>query len=121
MIDQVVVVDDSTDGTAEIARALGAEVFDQEQLAPELGPVLGKGDAMWRALPALTGEVVCFLDADYRALRRPFRVWAARTAAVRTGRARVRQGASTAARSRSASRRCPTAEAGSPSSRHDRC
>ena len=31
---------------------------------PELGPVLGKGDAMWRALPILTGEVVCFLDAD---------------------------------------------------------
>jgi glucosyl-3-phosphoglycerate synthase len=31
---------------------------------PELGPVLGKGDAMWRALPVLTGEVICFLDAD---------------------------------------------------------
>ena len=28
------------------------------------GPVLGKGDAMWRALPVLTGEVICFLDAD---------------------------------------------------------
>jgi len=26
--------------------------------------VLGKGDAMWRALPALTGELVVFLDAD---------------------------------------------------------
>jgi glucosyl-3-phosphoglycerate synthase len=64
VIDQVVVVDDSTDGTAEIARALGAEVFDQEKLAPELGPVLGKGDAMWRSLPTLTGDVVCFVDAD---------------------------------------------------------
>ena len=64
VIDQVVVVDDSTDGTAEIARELGAEVHDQEQLLPELGPVLGKGDAMWRALHVLTGEVVCFLDAD---------------------------------------------------------
>jgi glucosyl-3-phosphoglycerate synthase len=31
---------------------------------PELGPVLGKGDAMWRALPVLSGEIVCFLDAD---------------------------------------------------------
>ncbi len=31
---------------------------------PELGPVLGKGDAMWRALTVLTGEIVCFLDAD---------------------------------------------------------
>jgi glucosyl-3-phosphoglycerate synthase len=64
VVDQVLVVDNSTDGTAEIARGLGAEVHVQEQLMPELGPVLGKGDAMWRALPALRGELVCFLDAD---------------------------------------------------------
>ena len=64
IVDQVVVVDRSSDGTAEIARELGAEVHDQDGLMPELGPVLGKGDAMWRALPVLTGEVICFLDAD---------------------------------------------------------
>jgi glucosyl-3-phosphoglycerate synthase len=64
VVDQIVVVDRSTDGTAEIARALGAEVHDQDALMPDLGPVLGKGDAMWRALPVLTGEVICFLDAD---------------------------------------------------------
>ena len=64
VVDQIVVVDHSSDGTDEIARALGAEVHDQNRLMPELGPVLGKGDAMWRALPILTGEVICFLDAD---------------------------------------------------------
>jgi glucosyl-3-phosphoglycerate synthase len=64
VVDQIVVVDRSSDGTAEIARAQGAEVHDQEQLMPDLGPVLGKGDAMWRALPVLTGDVICFLDAD---------------------------------------------------------
>jgi glucosyl-3-phosphoglycerate synthase len=64
VVDQIVVVDRSTDGTAEIARKLGAEVHDQDALMPELGPVLGKGDAMWRALPVLTGDVICFLDAD---------------------------------------------------------
>ena len=64
VIDQIVVVDRSSDGTAEIARALGAEVHDQDALMPEHGPVLGKGDAMWRALPVLTGDVICFLDAD---------------------------------------------------------
>jgi glucosyl-3-phosphoglycerate synthase len=67
VIDQIVVVDHSSDSTAEIARALGAEVHDPEQLRPELGPVLGKGDAMWRALGVLTGEVICFLDADTEA------------------------------------------------------
>ena len=64
VIDQLVVVDHSTDGTGAIARTLGAEVHDQEGLRPELGPVLGKGDAMWRSLQVLTGEVICFLDAD---------------------------------------------------------
>jgi glucosyl-3-phosphoglycerate synthase len=64
LIDQLVVVDDSTDGTAELARAAGAEVYDQQLLMPEHGPVLGKGDAMWRSLPVLHGEIVCFLDAD---------------------------------------------------------
>ncbi|HYB31359.1 MAG TPA: glucosyl-3-phosphoglycerate synthase [Solirubrobacteraceae bacterium] len=64
VVDQIVVLDHSSDGTAEIARALGAEVHAQNELMPEVGPVLGKGDAMWRALPVLTGEVVCFLDAD---------------------------------------------------------
>ena len=64
VIDQVLVVDDSTDGTGAIARSLGAEVRDQQELMPDLGPVLGKGDAMWRSLPLLRGEIVCFLDAD---------------------------------------------------------
>ena len=64
VIDQVVVVDDSSDGTAQIARRLGAEVHDQSALMPEFGPVQGKGDAMWRALSVLSGEVVCYLDAD---------------------------------------------------------
>ncbi|MGB9185295.1 MAG: glucosyl-3-phosphoglycerate synthase [Solirubrobacteraceae bacterium] len=67
VIDQIVVVDHSSDGTAEIAHELGVEVHDQEQLQPGLGPVLGKGDAMWRALEVLTGEVICFLDADTEA------------------------------------------------------
>jgi glucosyl-3-phosphoglycerate synthase len=64
VVDQVLVVDNSTDGTGEIARGLGAEVSDQDELMPEFGPVLGKGDAMWRALPVLRGELICFLDAD---------------------------------------------------------
>lgn len=64
IVDEIVVADDSTDGTADIARGRGADVHRQDQLCPELGPVLGKGDAMWRALTVLKGEVVCFLDAD---------------------------------------------------------
>jgi glucosyl-3-phosphoglycerate synthase len=63
-IDQVLVADDSTDRTALIATNAGAEVIRQADLRPELGPVLGKGDGMWRALGACDGDVVCFVDGD---------------------------------------------------------
>ena len=43
---------------------LGAEVHRQADLMPRYGAVLGKGDALWRSLAVLTGDVVCFLDAD---------------------------------------------------------
>jgi glucosyl-3-phosphoglycerate synthase len=64
-IDQVLVLDDdSRDGTGAIAAALGADVVRPATLLPEFGPVLGKGDAMWRALSVATGDLVCFVDAD---------------------------------------------------------
>jgi glucosyl-3-phosphoglycerate synthase len=64
VIDEVVVVDASSDGTGEIAARLGAEVYEQGALMPGFGPVLGKGDAMWRALSVLRGDVIAFVDAD---------------------------------------------------------
>lgn len=67
-IDRVVVVDaGSSDGTAAVAAAAGAEVLQEAELLADRGPVLGKGDAMWRALSAVTEDVVCFLDADTEA------------------------------------------------------
>jgi glucosyl-3-phosphoglycerate synthase len=64
-IDEVVVVDAaSRDGTAAVSQRAGAVVYQEADLLPERGPVLGKGDAMWRALSVLSGELVCFLDAD---------------------------------------------------------
>jgi glucosyl-3-phosphoglycerate synthase len=67
LIDQVLVVDaDSQDGTAEIAASLGADVHQEAALLPEFGQVLGKGDAMWRALAAADGELIVYLDSDTR-------------------------------------------------------
>ena len=64
-IDRVVVVDAaSADGTASVAERAGALVLQEAELMPSLGPVLGKGDAMLRALSALDCDLVCFLDAD---------------------------------------------------------
>lgn len=67
LVDQLLVVDaDSRDGTAAIARAAGAEAIAEAELLPHLGPVLGKGDAMWRALSVASGEIVVYLDGDVR-------------------------------------------------------
>jgi len=64
-IDEVVVIDaGSRDGTAALAQDAGAIVYQEQELLSEFGPVQGKGDAMWRALSVLKGELVCFLDAD---------------------------------------------------------
>jgi glucosyl-3-phosphoglycerate synthase len=65
LIDEIVVVDAaSEDGTATVAARAGAIVHQEAELLPSYGPVLGKGDAMWRALSRLEGDLVCFLDAD---------------------------------------------------------
>jgi glucosyl-3-phosphoglycerate synthase len=65
LVDQVLIVDAaSRDGTAEIGRRRGAEVYDESELLPQFGPVLGKGDAMWRALSVARGDVVLYADTD---------------------------------------------------------
>ena len=65
LVDQVIVVDaDSPDGTADIARSFGAEVYSENELLPGYGPARGKGDAMWRSLSVARGDIVMFADAD---------------------------------------------------------
>jgi glucosyl-3-phosphoglycerate synthase len=67
LVDQVLVLDAaSDDGTADVAERAGAEVRQESELLPELGPVLGKGDALYRSLAAATGDLVLFIDADTR-------------------------------------------------------
>jgi glucosyl-3-phosphoglycerate synthase len=65
VIDEILVVDAaSSDGTAALAREAGARVIQQDEVLPEFGPALGKGDAMWRALCVTDADVVCFIDGD---------------------------------------------------------
>jgi glycosyltransferase involved in cell wall biosynthesis len=52
----IVVDNGSTDGSAQVARALGALVIDE--------PVRGFGAACFAGLRAATADVVCFMDAD---------------------------------------------------------
>ncbi|MDQ8043583.1 MAG: glucosyl-3-phosphoglycerate synthase [Patulibacter sp.] len=62
--DRVLVVDESSDETARIARSAGAEVLRQSSIVPGAGAVRGKGDAMWRAVHACDDGIVAFVDGD---------------------------------------------------------
>jgi glucosyl-3-phosphoglycerate synthase len=64
-IDEVIVIDaGSEDGSAEIAEQAGATVHQEDALLTQYGPVLGKGDALWRSLSVVSGEIVVFVDGD---------------------------------------------------------
>jgi glucosyl-3-phosphoglycerate synthase len=65
LVDELVVVDSgSTDRTVEVASAAGARVVLRTDVLPELEPVPGKGEVLWRSLAATTGDVICYLDSD---------------------------------------------------------
>ena len=65
LVDELVVIDSgSTDRTVEVAAAAGARVVLRTDVLPELEPVPGKGEVLWRSLAATTGDVVCYLDSD---------------------------------------------------------
>jgi glucosyl-3-phosphoglycerate synthase len=65
LVDEVVVIDsDSVDGTALVAAQAGAMVFSAKDIRPDLGPAEGKGEALWKALHVVTGELLVFIDAD---------------------------------------------------------
>ena len=65
LVDELVVVDSgSTDRTAAVAREAGARVVRREDVVPELDPLPGKGEVLWRSLAATSGDLLVFLDAD---------------------------------------------------------
>jgi len=67
LVDELIVIDDgSTDATAAVAMAAGADVVPIETILPEEGAGAGKGNVIWRSLAASSGDLVCWVDADIR-------------------------------------------------------
>ena len=65
LIDQLLVIDsDSEDRTVQIAEELGVPVVRHSQILPEVGTRVGKGEALWKSLHALDGEIVTWIDTD---------------------------------------------------------
>jgi glucosyl-3-phosphoglycerate synthase len=67
LIDEMIVIDSaSTDRTVEIAHDLGAIVRQHDEILPELGSYPGKGEALWKSLYELRGDLVVWVDTDVR-------------------------------------------------------
>jgi glucosyl-3-phosphoglycerate synthase len=65
LVDEILVIDsDSDDRTREIAAGAGARVFQTAEIAPQSGTHSGKGENLWKALHAATGDIICYLDGD---------------------------------------------------------
>lgn len=65
LVDELVVIDSaSSDNTVEVARAAGADVYQDREILPDLEPFAGKGEALWKSLFVLRGDVILWLDAD---------------------------------------------------------
>src|SRR3954464_15286677 len=65
LVDELLVVDsDSTDATAAVARAAGADVVATTEILPAHGTRPGKGEALWKSLAATSGDLVVFLESD---------------------------------------------------------
>ncbi|MGH7867691.1 MAG: glucosyl-3-phosphoglycerate synthase, partial [Candidatus Dormibacteraceae bacterium] len=65
LLDEIVVIDSaSTDKTALIAQGLGVPVVQHGSILPELGSFVGKGEALWKSLHRLQGDIVVWCDTD---------------------------------------------------------
>ena len=67
LVDELAVIDSSSsDRTAAEAEGSGATVFQDRDVLPDLEPMAGKGEALWKSLFVLRGDVILWLDADIR-------------------------------------------------------
>jgi nucleotide-binding universal stress UspA family protein len=65
LVDEIAVIDsDSDDRTREIALEEGVPVHIHGDILPQFGARRGKGEALWKSLHVLTGDIVVWIDTD---------------------------------------------------------
>lgn len=65
LLDEIVLIDSgSTDYTVEIAMEHGIPVHQHSEILPQYGSVRGKGEALWKSLHVLKGDLIAWIDTD---------------------------------------------------------
>jgi glucosyl-3-phosphoglycerate synthase len=67
LLDEIVLIDsNSTDRTREIAEKEGVPVYIHQHLLPQLEERQGKGEALWKSLNVLKGDIIIWIDTDIK-------------------------------------------------------
>lgn len=73
LLDEIVIIDSgSTDNTVEVAKAFGADVYDADEILPNLEKFKGKGENLWKSLFVTKGDIIVYLDADIKNIHHRF-------------------------------------------------
>jgi glycosyltransferase involved in cell wall biosynthesis len=65
LVDEIVLIDSrSTDQTVAIAEAHGIPAYVHHNILPEMGANDGKGEALWKSLHVLKGDIIVWIDTD---------------------------------------------------------
>ena len=73
LVDELIVIDSgSTDNTVDIAGSFGADVYDANDILPDLDQFKGKGENLWKALYITKGDIIVYIDADIKNIHHRF-------------------------------------------------
>lgn len=67
LIDQIAIIDGhSTDKTIEIAKQHDIDVYYEDEILTNAGIKKGKGEALWKSLAVLKGDLIIWIDSDIK-------------------------------------------------------
>ncbi len=67
LLDELVLIDSgSEDRTREIAAAHGIPVYLHQEILPQYGAFVGKGEALWKSLYVVNGDIIVWCDTDIK-------------------------------------------------------
>ena len=67
LLDEIVLIDSgSEDQTRKIAADLGIPVYIHQEILPQYGAFDGKGEALWKSLYVVKGDIIAWIDTDIK-------------------------------------------------------